>query len=273
MYASEFKVDENEHKELLEYSVTKFYETKLGFLNAHLGLRKNKMHLLIAPTHSGKSTLVRTILRDFIFNNKQCKSMVWLTEESKKEFQAEFLKGVPNHEVLSNLRVFSDQDWNREGDEKIMGFIEDCIDLYGIDFLVIDNITTSPLYVDRKVSHQAMVIDWLKRLSKKVTLFIVAHSNTDDFNNRFLNENDIRGSKGITNLTEYLYILQPVYIANSVHQFINIRKHRGQNVSNKFFKLNYSKELCAFANDYPIEFEKIAEIFSQRNQLAKKGKK
>jgi hypothetical protein len=272
VYASEFRVDEEKQKELLEDSNTKHFETKLGFLNAHRGLRKNKMHLLIAPTSSGKSTLVRSVLRDFIFNNKDCKSMVWLTEETKEEFQTEFLKGVPNHDILSNLRVFSEQSGQEHDDEKMIKFIEECIDYYGIDLLVLDNITTSPLYVDRKVSHQAKITNWLKRLSKKVTLFIVAHSNTDDFNNRFLNESDIRGSKNITNLVEFLYLLQPVQINNKLHQFIHIRKHRGQNIDNRFYKLNYSRELFAFANDFPVEFNFVAEIFQQRNQLNKKVK-
>lgn len=273
MYASEFKIDEEKQKQLLEESKTKHFETKLGFLNAHRGLRKNKMHLLIAPTSSGKSTLVRTILRDFIFNNKDCKSMVWLTEETKEEFQTEFLKGVPNHNVLSNLRVFSEQDTTECEDEKIIKFIEECIDYYGIDLLILDNITTTPLYGDGKVSHQAKITNWLKRLSKKVALFIVAHSNTDDFNNRFLNESDIRGSKSITNLVEFLYLLQPMTVGNTVHQFIHIRKHRGQNIDNRFFKLNYSKELFAFANDYPVDFNFVAEVFQQRNQLSKRSQK
>jgi KaiC/GvpD/RAD55 family RecA-like ATPase len=270
MYASEFKIEQDEADQLLEENKKIHYKTSFGFLLAHNGIRKNKMHLLIAPTHSGKSTFVRSILRDYIFNNKESKSMLWLTEENKKEFQVEFLKGVPNCDILQNLRVFSEQDWDRYEDEELIKFIEDCVDYYGIDFLVIDNITTSPLYRDRKIEHQAKIVDWLKRLSKKVSLLVVAHSNTDDFHNRFLNENDIRGYKGITNLTEFLYILQPISVGNDMHQFVHIKKHRGQNVKNKFFKLEYSKELSSFAKDYPVDFERVAAIFQERNQLSRK---
>ena len=109
-----------------------------------------------------------------------------------------------------------------------------------------------------------------KSISKKNALFLIAHTNTAEFANRFLNEMDIRGSKTIVNLTEFLYILQPISVGDRLFQFINIKKHRSQEVSGKYYRLFYNHDLSIFDKDIKVDFDNIKDIFKQRNKLADK---
>jgi KaiC/GvpD/RAD55 family RecA-like ATPase len=242
------------------------YVSNFNFLKSHKGIRRNKLHLLIAPTHAGKSTLVRSLLCDFIFRNKGKKILLWLTEESKEEFRQEFSSTVPAHDILANISIVSEMDTDSDA-ETIQKNISEFVDYYKYDAVFVDNITTSRVYMDKSTAVQSDAALWFKTLKKSTSLFLIAHANTSDFNNRFLDENDIRGSKTITNLAEFLYILQPIAVGDRLFQFINIKKHRGQNISGKFFRLFYSKELKSFDRDMQTDFDGIKEVFKQRNKL------
>lgn len=246
-------------------------KSRFAFLTAHDGLKPRKMHLLIAPTHSGKSTMTRSLLVDAMIMNPNKKFLIWLTEETKEEFLVELKKCYP-HEKLSgeNLRIFSQQNYQEQDPQKIKGFIEQCITQGYCDFLFVDNITTSPIYMDKATKEQADIAMWFKGLSKKVGLFLIAHTNNNDFNNRLLDETDIRGSKTITNLTEFMYILQPIRVGDTLYQFLMIKKHRGEDVNGTFYRLNYDKKLYSFRDDLLVKFDDIAWLFQQRNQLSKK---
>ena len=273
MYASKIELDKEKIAEYKTQSNTIYFNTKINFLHQHKGLRPNKMHLLIAPTHAGKSTLVRTLLIDFVFRNKDKKVLLVLSEETKDDFLAEFSNGVPDDDVLGNIRILSEQDWSNADIEEIQKNIKDHINHFCIDMVFFDNITTSKLYNDRSVKEQSQVSTWLKNLTKHTSLFLIAHSLGNDFNNRLLDENDIRGSKTITNLTEFLYILQPFYVGERIYQFINIIKHRGQEIKNRFYQLNYNNRYKIFENADPVDFEEIARIFRLRNKLTENKKR
>ena len=97
-------------------------------------------------------------------------------------------------------------------------------------------------------------------------------TNPDLFRNltiytEILDETHIRGSKTITNITEFMYVMQPISLNDSLFQFIRILKHRGQSVKNKFFKLSYNKIAKTIDHDRISDFADFKEVFSQRNRL------
>jgi hypothetical protein len=244
---------------------TVFFQTQLGFLRSHRGLRKNKMHLLISPTHGGKSTAVRSILYDFLRNNQDKQVLIVLSEETTEEFKIEFSKTFKSDDILENVTLLSEQEgaYNCEETKVI---IKEAIELTECDILFYDNITTSVLYPDDFKTQENTSL-WLKILSKKVTLFLIAHTNDITGSNKLLTESDIRGSKKLPNLVEFLYILQPIMVGNKMFQFINIRKNRGQETKNKLFRLYYDSDLSIFSKDMSVDFEVIKDIFKQRNKL------
>ena len=266
MYHEKLELSEDQIEDYKNQTAKSHFRSNFNFLKSHNGLRKNKLHLLIAPTHAGKSTFVRSVICDLVFRNSDKKILLWLTEETIDEFKQEFSKTVPSHDVLKNITIYSEQSCNQKENE-INKYISELTEYYNFDIVVKDNITTSKLYQGKSVRDQDIMGNYYKQITKKSAVFLIAHTNTSDFKNRFLNETDIRGSKSIVNIAQFLYILQPISIGNQLIQFINIAKHRGFTLKNKFFRLNYSTELSAFENDMAIDFDIIKEVFKRRNKL------
>ena len=243
-----------------------YNQSRFKFLSSHRGIRPNKFHLVIAPTHIGKSTLMTAVGVDFVLQNPGKKCLVVKTEESREDFESELSCFIQEHEgIKENLHcLIEDKDLSL-GDLK-KAYIE-CIEYYRYDLVIFDNITTSKLYQDRPVGEQGDTANWLKSLLKYTTIFVVAHTNAKDSGSRMLDETDIRGSKTITNLVEFLYVLQPVWVGSRLLQFISIRKNRGQKTENKFFRLHYDHTLMTFTHDTPVEFKDIKQAFKQRNTI------
>lgn len=265
MIPEEISITEEEQNNYLLESKEVHFKTRFNFLRSHNGIRKNKMHLLLSPTSGGKSTAVRSIVRDFIFNNKNARVLVWLTEESKREFEQELCKTVPPSPELARISVVSEIDSSSEGEE-IKRNLEQIMAFHSFDLVIVDNITTSMIYMDKRPDVQGGVSWWLKGLAKKAALLVIAHTNTGD-TGRILSEQDIRGTKTICNIVEFLYVLQPVQVNNTKFQFINILKHRGQECDGLIYRLYYKKELMAFESDMKTDFDDFKEIFRLRNKL------
>ena len=269
MYLSELNLTEQDIKQYEVNSKTSDFRSSFNFFNCHRGIRKNKMHLLIAPTSAGKSTFVRSVLCDLVFRNKDKKVLLWLTEESIEDFKQEFSATVPANDVLKNITMISEMGTNPNEDE-VRGYIEEAIGMVNPDIVICDNITTSRLYMDKTNSQQAEISMWIKELTRTTTFFIIAHTNGDGYESKFINENDIRGSKTLPNLVEFLYVLQPIRVGDRLFQFVNIIKHRGQPISGKFFRLFYDERIKSFEKDSKISFEEIKDVFKQRNSLSGK---
>ena len=99
---SGFYTEEEQDKYKAENEESHF-KSNFGFLNSHNGLRRKKMHLFIAPTGVGKSTFIRSLVRDVIFHNPGKKVFVWLSEETTKEFKVQMSYGMPAHDILKNV--------------------------------------------------------------------------------------------------------------------------------------------------------------------------
>lgn len=243
-----------------------YYDTKFNFIRQHNGLRPNKMHLFVAPTHIGKSTLTHALINDLIEKNKEMRILLYLTEETIADFESAIAGFVRSFDEI-NKRVSIMIEDKTKSDDEIKESIETCIMHDGFDLFVIDNITTSKLYMDRKVDIQSSVAIWLKGLLEDTTLYLIAHTNGNNYNTELLDETHIRGSKTITNITEFLYVMQPVRLNKSLYQYVRIIKHRGQSPDNKFFKLVYEPMLKTITKDVPCDFEDFKSIFRQRNKL------
>lgn len=269
-------MDEFEKDEFLEESRTQFYKSDFNFLNEHNGWRPGKQHLILAPTHAGKSTLTRSIAWDFVNNNELEKVLVWLSEESKAEFKSELAKiGLPK-EKASRIIIASEQDGDLSLSEKKMLFAES-LKLANPQLLLFDNITTSSFYAGRKVDEQERFASYLKTTGKSedIAMAIIAHTGGESqMNKRLLELNDIRGGKDIVNLAEFAYILQMIKVYDEVTQktkkfpIIRIEKHRGQaQVENFLFHLRYNPTTVSFMEDRPKCWNEFKELFKKQMSL------
>jgi len=265
MYTEEIIIDREliaKHKDKNE---TIYFNSKFNFLNQHNGIRPNKMHLLIAPTHVGKSTLVHSIIDSTVVDNNNISVMLYLTEETTDDYISAISHFVDGDEIKGKIRCMVED--KTETDESIKKAITQAIDMHKPKIFFIDNVTTCKLYQDRGTEKQSETAMWLKSLLKKTTLFIVAHTNGNDYNKEMLNENHIRGSKTITNITEFMYVLQPIKLNNTLYQYLRIIKHRGQSMRDNFFLLIWDGKSRTMSGDMPKNFDDFKELFSVRNKL------
>lgn len=79
--------------------------------------------------------------------------------------------------------------------------------------------------------------------------------------------NDVRGSKSITNLSEFFYIIQSIFLNNTKFNFITIKKHRGQNLEGAFYGLPYLKDTSTYGRDFLMNFNEINDLFKKSNKV------
>jgi ABC-type iron transport system FetAB ATPase subunit len=262
-------ISAEESKRLQQQNKTVYVHSGLRFLKAHNGLRPGCVHTAMAEAGSGKSTLVRTIVRDFAFHpqNAGKKMVVWLSEESLEEFRTELSFTVPDHERLLDIKVYSETDCGNN----LKGFMTEVIHGHAPDVFLFDNITTSALYDGKRVNEQNDFCRWIKNLTKQVGMatVLIAHTGAEvgSHLNRMITMNDIRGSKALVNLSEFFYIMQRFQTEHAIFTCLMVTKHRGQDIDNRMYKLNYEKILRAFKDDNPIDFKTFKEWYAKRNKL------
>lgn len=263
--------DKNEQDKLVKENEKMHFQSNFAFLNSHNGLRRGKMHLFIAPTGVGKSTFVRSLVRDIVFKNKDAKVFLWVTEESKEDVKSQLAYCMPSSKQLENIVIFSELNNRSMTCDNVKEFIEHISANMGFDVLICDNITTSKCYREKKLSDQSSMIDWFKNICGKFNhaQFLIAHTGSEVRENqtRLIDENDVRGSKYISNTVEFLYILQPVWVNQNIHQFLKVKKHRGQDLLHSLYYLVYNKEMKSFTKDVSKNYQDFVDIFKMRNKL------
>lgn len=265
MRAESLDFNVNQIRDSLKEQRNVYYKTNFNFILQHNGIRPNKMHLLIAPTGVGKSSLTHSIIDDLINQNENIKILLYLTEETKQDFKNAIVGFGYNSENFNKKLTVMVEDVNLD-EEQIKDAIETEVLHNEYDLIIFDNLNTSKLYPD-EVKKQSAAAIWLKTLTKESALYLIAHTSGNNYNTDMLDETNIRGSKTICNLAEFLYVLQPVRINNSLFQFIRIIKHRNQHPKDKFFKLLFCEKTKTIKGDRVSDFEHFKDLFKQRNKL------
>lgn len=258
-----------EQEASLKKSMAVDVHSRLGFINAHNGLRRGSVHLVIGTAGGGKSTLIRTIIRDILFhkNNAEHELSIWLSEETCKEYKSEIMFGLPPVEELKRGVIVSEED---NQDEDFEFFLEQQRILKPT-VLVYDNITTSRFYEGARPGQQSAIFRKIKSLTKELNCatVLVAHTTAEinDGMDGIIMPNHIRGSKQPVNGSEFLYVLQRFKSEKGNHYpTVKIYKHRGQNLVHDLYYLHYRKELRSFEGDTPLEFNQFKEQFLKRQK-------
>lgn len=247
------------------------YKTNIEFLKAHKGLRNKKVHMLLGAAGSGKSTLARTILLDFVKNNPTKKVFLLLSEESVVDLKTELQKTGFNLEEGSNIFTASELDNEFRSETDFFISLEESIKSCDADLFFYDNVTTSKLYNDRRPKEQSDFMHKIKKLTTKlgVATFLIAHTRaevTDNYKG-MLTENDVRGNKSVTNITQFLYLYQRFQIDEYFYPTIIIKKHRSQDPESRMFRLVFNKHKCLFEKDISISFKEFKEAYDNRDKL------
>jgi len=243
------------------------FKTHLNFLRQHDGFRPGQLHLLLGSTSSGKSTLVRSILVDFISSNPDQGVFLYLTEETKHSFRTAM--AYDDHGMdLTNLEVYSEQD-SEASAEKLLFMLDEAAKS-GTRFLIMDNITTCEFYNDRSYDKQSWLVKELKKNLQRnhISCLCIAHTATGaQASSKLIDGDDIRGNRSISNLAEYLYALQKFEKGKQIGQAIRLIKHRNHQPNENIFLLKFNKITKLFNQDLAISFEMFKEMFNARNKL------
>lgn len=255
--------------EELKKSATRFYiKSKFEFLNSHYGLRPEKLHTFIAPPGAGKSTLIRTLLVDILTSKK--KPLLYLSEETLKEFYTEMAFIDNGHEIFKNLSVFSEQGQEDKTMFSVLKRMQTHIEDNRPDVLLLDNITTMKSY-EESIPNQYEWVEKLKNLSVyyKIPVVVIAHTDATITENhaQLIDMNKVRGTKRIVNESQFNYVLQPIIAGGERFTFILNKKARGAIINKKIFQLFYFPRVRVFAKDEPRIFDEFKEFFNKRDKL------
>lgn len=248
-----------------------FFRSRYGFLLSHNGFRPGNIHTFIGISSGGKSTLVRSLIHDIMINIDESKKvLLWLSEESYLDFITEFGRtGFNDEEKLKNLVIESELSMGIKNPRQMLNhFKEKC---KGFDLVFLDNITTSEMYEPFRPQEQGSIAKEIKTVADvlQVPIILIAHTGAAVTDNipRVIDQNDIRGSKGVVNLSQFFYVLQRFTIGQKIFATLRITKHRGQEADHKLYGLKFDKHSKTYGNDVPITFDEFKTIFKQRNIL------
>lgn len=243
--------------------------TNLSFLNQHGGFRKGKFHLFLGESGGGKSTMFKTMILDFLENNKTKVAGIWLSEEELEDMVAEFSKVKKLRTALTQGKIsfFSEIEEKNKAMANLELQLKSMIE--SVDVIFLDNLTTSKLYQDRPLEKQAKVASSLKSLAKqyKKPLVIFAHTGTGAGMNSLSSQNDIRGSKTIINLSEFIYMVQQLQVEEEKISTIRCVKSRGS-VTDKFgYFLEFSSDEMIYKAAVPQDPKVFKTIFKLASKL------
>ena len=249
------------------------FSSRYEFLKSHNGIRPNCLHGMIGTTGSGKSTLLKCIITEAAAGKNV---LVWLSEESVSEYQ-ELIQFL-DKSVLQNIGFVEEKKISQEykaDQEKFFLYFELMCEESGCDVVFIDNITSSAFYNMRYGLHgQGRTAEYLMNFVKdKCAVFYVAHTETgvtDNYNKVVAPEN-MRGSKELAIVTEYMYIIQKFTTNEKIYNVLRVAKYRHHKEAAGWFALRF--EHHSYIGDARVPFELINKIFKSRDFLGRSSPK
>lgn len=219
--------------------------------------------------------MAKSIMLDLIA--MKTPTFFWLSEEKKYHYfiplqQASLIAKLDIDWDI--IKIFSEQDG--EKNSTIIESIKKTIVENKIKIMFFDNVTTSEWYgEDYKTQSQS--IKSLKRLVNEtgVSLIIFAHTDSKIAASNFssmIDQSSVRGAKTISNISDYIYILQQFTSKSDKYQTLRIEKSRSHQVDCKFYKLIYSKKTSCYSKDVTINFDDFKKIFDSRDNLNSRKK-
>ena len=268
------EVTELERCRLIEESETVYINSKFEFLKEIKGIRPEKFHLILSTTGAGKSTLIKSLLRELL---TKVKVHLWLTEESIKDLNLSIARGAFTELMLKNLTVDSE-----ESDElkpikgrALLDYFENRVRETKAHVVLLDNISTSSFYMNERPDAQGEIAKRIKFIGQSTGAAMVVVTHTDgtlnEVNQNLISENNVRGGKTISNLAEFMFAIQRLKVKEDIFTFVRILKCRSLSIDNRIFQMAYEKNTGLYGKDFTVDWDTFKEVYNARNQLG--GKK
>lgn len=258
-----------------ELNRTSYYSI-LDCFNIHNGYRKGEIHTIVGPRGGGKSSLTKTIILDFLTQNK--KVFLWLSEELPETYLISIynlLRKKFNNdqdkirEMLANLKIITELRLEESYNASFMKSLEYDLEDFGADALIYDNYTTgkfSAMQYDKQTKLLSIFMETLK--TKNIPIILVFHSdkNTNP-NDRPMTSENVKGFSRPVDIGSYNYVLQPVTVENIRVNFLIVEKARYHSGANRtYWELKFNSNLEIYEKSSKISYAEYMLAF-------KKGKK
>lgn len=263
---SDFEIEM--HEKLMERHV---FGSRYEFLKRHNGIRPNCLHGLIGTMGSGKSTLFKCIIAE---TAATAKVLVWLSEERVVEYQP--LINYLDKSCIRNISFVIEKEIPKEYKETreaMEEYFEQMVDESEAEVVFIDNVTTSAFYNNKfglmgQIDTADFFIDFVKR---KCSIFYVGHTSSEvsDNHGKVVNAEQIRGSKHLPIVTEYMYIIQKFTTEEKQYNVLRVAKYRHHEEARGWYALKYERK--AYIGDSKVPFAVINRIFKMRDFFGKKS--
>lgn len=264
------EISKVEELKILEKVNTQYFKSRFEFLKIHNGIRPGELHLLMAGTGVGKSTLTKAIIQD---STQSGRVLLYLTEETVEDFKYQAIISKLPQSTLKRLTVFSEQDCKSTvgmGKAMTLKLIRDLIEKHKPDLFVMDNLTTCSGYGEIKEQEDFAAQLKFTMSDTGCAGFVVAHtgSHVSKYNQKLLTTEDLRGNKHVANLMPYFYCYQMFETSDGrKYPFINIQKCRKPQITNHIFALDYNKDLNIHTGDFQLPFEDLKAVYDDRMKL------
>ena len=255
------------HSELKDRTV---HSSRYEFLKSHFGIRPNSLHGLMSSTGAGKTTLTKCVIAETAAHSRV---LVWLSEETVVEYQE--LIHYLDKSCLHNIRFVEEKEVPKDykdDQSKFFEYFEQMAEQAEAEVIFVDNVTTSRFYSSYfgfmgQQKSAEFLIDFVKR---KCSIFYIAHTDrkvTDNYG-QVVNPSDIRGSKELPNLTEYMYIMQKFTTEAKQYNVLRTAKFRHHKDAAGWYALKFERD--AYIGDSKVPFAVINKIFKMRDYFGKK---
>lgn len=277
-------LDPGERYRLIEAKNTfDFPATGFRFIDDHKGFRKQRMHVLMATTGVGKTTLSRSLLIKMLESGK--KVFLYSSEETLVEIKTELAQSTVSDSSLKHLTFLHEDEvlaycGNDENNiDSFMEYLRFKLARAQPDLLLVDNLTTSVFY-DGKINVATKLVAFFKtylRESDTAGLFIAHTKDGSDDNKGYISASDVRGSKSLTNKAEFLYVYQRIKHTTAdgkmrFYPIITVDKSRGYDCRGRKYRLKYNPGTQCYVDDAPIDHNAFNELYASRDQLGRKPK-
>jgi len=249
------------------------FPSRYEFLKAHNGIRPNCLHGIMGSSGSGKSTIFKCIIAEAA---QHAPVLVWLSEESVVEYQE--LINYMDDGCLHNIKFVEEKDIPEErklSQNDFLETFEQAVEASGAELVFIDNVTSSAFYNTRYgFAGQNKTASFLQAFVKrKCAIFYVTHTDASVSDNhaKIINQENIRGSKELPIVTEYLYIIQKMTNEDRQYNLVRTAKYRHHEKAKGWYALNFSDH--TYIGDKKVPFSMVNAIFKSRDYLGKKGPK
>lgn len=238
------------------------YESGYNFLKKIYGFRRGKIHIILGETGAGKSTLIRSILRDFLVCNAGCSVLTWLSEETFDDFEEQIgFHTTLNPAHLERVEVVSEQDMSLKSVHDWFNRLKFHIDEQCSDLVILDNLTTSQFYsaLNSNPDQQGKIANDLKKLvaDLDIPLVIVMHTKKNKGSKSpLISPEDVKGASQIINIAPYFFSLTRLKTDYGRYSFAKVDKCRGADLPNSldFFDLRYDNKQRIYHSDVPVSY-------------------